>query len=59
MIEHIPEHHHAALHLLAGTGEFGMIKLGHGAVAMDQGKQHVGDCIGAETVAKGQVIDGP
>jgi hypothetical protein len=56
-VEHVAEHQHAALHPLARAAEFRVAELGHAAVAVEHGDQHVGDCILAEAVTAGDIVD--
>ncbi len=56
-VEHVAEHQHAALHPLARAAEFRVAELGHAAVAVEHGDQHVDDCILAEAVTQGDVLD--
>lgn len=57
VVKHVGHHDHAALHPLAGATEFGVIELGHAAVAVDYRFQHAHHGIGAKTVSSSDIVD--
>ena len=57
MVEHVAQHQHAATHPLAGTGEFRVVELGHGAPAPEHGEHHLNHRFLTEAIALGQVVD--
>ena len=57
VVEHVSNHGHAAAHPLAAAAEFRMAELGHAALSVEDGDEHVGGCVGTDTVARGKIAD--
>ena len=57
VIEQVADHRHAAAHPLATSTKFRMIELGHGAIAILDGNQHVGRSVSRNAVTHGQILN--
>ena len=57
IVEHVPDHGHAALHPLAWAAEVRVLELGQAPPPSDQCVQHVAHGFGADAVAIRQIFD--
>ncbi len=57
MVEQIANHRHAATHPLASTAKLGMTELGHRAIAVVEGHQHVCNCVRRQLVLLRKVVN--
>jgi hypothetical protein len=57
VIEKVTHHCHPAPHPLARSAKLGMAELGHGAIAVVDGYQHVSHRIGGEAMSLGEVLN--